>query len=79
MNTFNGYLFAKLANIGTRSEGAEYYLQQPDYTEVRVIKQVNLWEEDPVLHPLLANKVEITGTLIDDEGIKYEQVDAPKC
>ncbi|MEZ5534876.1 MAG: hypothetical protein R3F02_04560 [Thiolinea sp.] len=73
MKKIDGYLFAKLANIGSRSEGPVYYLQQFDYTELQVVKQVNLWEEDPVLQPLLAGKVTIDGEVHPD-GIVYEQV-----
>lgn len=73
MDTINGYLFAKLSNIGTRSEGSEYYLQKQDYQEMPVIKQVNLWENDPALHPLLGQKVVISGQQ-SDEGIAYQRV-----
>lgn len=72
MEKLAGYLFAKLDAIGTRSEGPVYYLQQYDYKEHVVIKQVNLWEEDPVLHPLIAQKIVLLGTLTP-EGIEYQQ------
>jgi len=76
MNKLNGYLFAKLGNIGTRSEGTDYYLQQYDYSEHRIIKHVNLWENDPVLHPLIGQKVVIKGTQQAD-GIIYSQCIRP--
>lgn len=73
---FHGYLFAKLANIGTKSEGPEYYLQLPDYTELVVQKQVELWQNDPKLHPFLGVWVWVLGTL-EGEAIVYSEVDTP--
>lgn len=73
MEALNGYLFAKLSNIASKSEGPAYYLQQSDYRESLVIKRVNLWENDPALHPLLGEKVVITGTQQGD-GIIYQQI-----
>ncbi len=73
MQTFKGYLFAKLAHIHTDSEGPAYYLQQVDYEEVLVKKKVELWMEDPVLHPNLWRKVEIRG-VPGPEGMEYESV-----
>lgn len=72
MNKLTGYLFAKLSNIESKSEGPDYYLQQYDYKEYPVIKRVNLWENDPVLHPLLGQRVIITG-IQQADGITYSQ------
>jgi hypothetical protein len=71
--TFNGYLFAKLDNIGSMSEGPSYYLQGFDYSELLVAKKCNLWENDPNLHPLLNTKVTITGEM-GDGGLIYTAV-----
>lgn len=73
MKRFDGYLFAKLALIGSKSEGPSYILQQWDYIELPVIKNVQLWEEDPVLHKFLAKKVTILGYMTE-EGIKYKKI-----
>lgn len=73
MKNFDGYLFAKLFLIGSKSEGPAYYLQQWDYKEVPVIKKVHPWEEDPELHKFLARKVTISGTMTED-GIEYDKI-----
>lgn len=73
MQRFDGYLFAKLALIGSKSEGPAYILQQWDYKEIPVIKKVNLWQKDPVLHKFLAEKVTITGSMTG-EGIEYRKI-----
>lgn len=73
MKKYNGYLFSKLDNIGSKSEGTKYFLQHFDYKEFVVIKQVNLWETDPNLHKFLNKKVSIEGQLTPD-GIVYENL-----
>lgn len=73
MKKMHGYLFTKLSHIDSKSEGPTYYLQQFDYTELEVVKQVNLWEEDPALHPFIASKVTLLGE-VHPEGIVYDQV-----
>lgn len=60
-NEFNGFLFSKLSNIGTRSEGPSYYLQYRNYKEIKIIKHANLWERDSVLEKFLGRNVQITG------------------
>jgi hypothetical protein len=73
MATFHGYLFSKLTAIGSKSEGPQYYLQQPDYHELVVRKKVALWEKDPQLHPHLDSKVVIEGDLTST-GIVYTSI-----
>jgi hypothetical protein len=75
MNSFEGYLFSKLANIDTRAEGPVYFLQQFDEKELHVIKQANLWQEDRKLHPFLNKKVKIEGEM-SPEGIAYTSISA---
>lgn len=70
MDTLKGFLFCKLDRIGTRSEGPEYFLQQDDYTEIKIIKKATPWEEDPDLHPMLATKITLDGT-IEEGAIIY--------
>lgn len=73
MALFDGYLFSKLASIGTRSEGPSYFLQQWDYREIPVKKRSFPWMPDPELHPFLDKKVTISGE-IGQEGIHYYKV-----
>jgi hypothetical protein len=73
VTVFNGYLFSKLAAIGTKSEGPKYFLQQADYHELVVCKKVEHWQKDPVLHPHLDFKVVIEGELLPD-GIHYVSI-----
>ncbi|MBE0663078.1 MAG: hypothetical protein IH597_11500 [Bacteroidales bacterium] len=77
MDKFNGYLYAMLAEIGSRSEGPAYYLQllepQRDITEYPIKKKSELWDIDPVLHAFLARKISIGGEL--QEGrINYKTI-----
>lgn len=69
---FDGYLFAKLGAIGTKSEGPIYWLQQADYTELQVQKHALLWQDDPALHKLLGKKVTLVGKYTDGE-IVYDR------
>lgn len=73
MPKFNGYLFSRLAAIGTKSEGPVYFLQQFDYAEHQVIKKAPLWQEDPKLHRFLNRKVTIDGKM-SYSGIEYNTV-----
>lgn len=70
---YEGYLFAKLERLGTFSEGPEYYLQEKDGDEARIIKKVEPWKEDPVLQELLGEKVRVYGEK-SPSGIIYERV-----
>lgn len=73
LERFDGYLFSKLHLIGSKSEGPTYYLQQFDYKEIVVNKQVYLWQEDPTLHKFLAKKVTVEGE-IKDSRIEYKSI-----
>jgi hypothetical protein len=73
MAVFDGYLFSKLALIGTKSEGPAYFLQQWDYREIPVKKRSFPWMPDPELHRFLDKKVTIWGE-IGQEGIHYYKI-----
>jgi hypothetical protein len=73
MARFDGYLFSKLALIGTKSEGPSYFLQQWDYGEIPVVKRSFPWAPDPQLHPFLGRKVTIWGEM-GQEGIHYYKI-----
>lgn len=75
MKELNGFLFSKLAAIGTRSEGPIYFLQQFDEKEIPIVKKAHLWEEDPVLQKHLGKKVTIHGRLVEGR-IEYKDVHA---
>lgn len=72
--TYSGYLFCKLDNIGTKSEGPSYYLQQWDDTEIHVIKNGMLWQGDPELDRFLNTKVTVTG-ILEDGQLKYTKIE----
>ncbi len=63
---FVGFLFSKLAHIGSKSEGPAYFLQKSDYTELPIKKHAQLWEVDPALQKLLATKVTVEGEMVGD-------------
>ena len=76
MKKINGYLFAKLERLGSKSEGPEYYLQLleevPGYGPIiKLKKQAELWQEDENLHPLLGEKILLTSDL----AISYNEVE----
>ena len=77
MKVLDGFLFSKLANIGSRSEGPEYFLQEFDLKEIPIVKKAHLWEEDRVLQKHLATKVTIRGRLVDGH-LHYEEIHALK-
>lgn len=76
MKELSGFLFSKLARIGTRSEGPDYFLQQFDRSASPIVekvipihKEVDLWKEDPVLQKYLGTEVAVHGHL--EEGHLY--------
>lgn len=74
LTEFEGFLFAKLDKIGSKSEGPVYFLQSWDEKETELIKKVKPWQEDPVLEPYLNKKVivfgEKAGGMIDYKKIR---------
>jgi hypothetical protein len=77
MEKFEGFLFSKLHLIGSRSEGPIYNLQHWDYSEIKIKKKTNLWEEDPELQKFLGKKVVIEGEKESDE-ITYSKIQIRK-
>ena len=77
LKLFEGYLFAKLQALGSKSEGPGYFLQFMDGKEIPIAKKAMLWMNDPVLHPCLGQKVALAGAInpVDDsdprDGIHY--------
>ena len=68
-----GYLVSRTERIGTKSEGPEYYLRLEDGREIHVIKNADLWKEDPRLQEKVGVEVWVLGTLVDGEMI-YKEV-----
>lgn len=77
IKNYFGILISKTERIGTRSEGPEYYikLEEPNHfgqTELAIRKEVHLWQEDPVLHPLIGQKVLLEGEPLYTKHVKFE-------
>jgi hypothetical protein len=58
---FHGFLFTKLAAIGTKTEGLVYFLQLYNYKELAINKHVALFQNDKILDPFVGKKVQIIG------------------
>ena len=82
MDEITGILSAKIARIGTLSEGPDYYIKPLDdyanrWSEILVRKKTHLWENDPGLHKFIDKKVEILGEIIETKStitVDYEFV-----
>ena len=84
MEEYRGYLFAKLDALTSKSEGPQYFLQQWDahgeHTwDTHIRKQTDMLHEvDPKLHPFIAQKVTILGTIEEDtkyrKSIVYKEI-----
>jgi len=70
---FTGYLYARLENLGSKSEGPAYYLQTEREGDLKVNKKVHPWEVDPALHAHLGERVRLFGGRAGD-GIDYERI-----
>ena len=73
LNQFHGFLFSKLTNIGTKSEGPSYFLQYRNYKDIKIIKHTNPWQRDPELEKFLGRNVEISGH-ITNKTIDYQAI-----
>ncbi len=81
LHQFDGFLFAKLHLIGSFSQGPRYYLQPFEGKDIPIIKKVQLWMDDPVLHACLGQKIVLEGKIAkgengatQEEGIYYFHV-----
>lgn len=70
MKELGGFLFSKLARLGSKSEGPDYFLQHFDRSVHPIVDKVipihretPLWKEDPVLQKNLATEVIVRGTI----------------
>jgi hypothetical protein len=66
---WKGRLVSRTERVGTKSEGPEYYLVLEDGREVHIVKNANLWEDDPRLHKMLEGEVWVSGALVGGELI----------
>lgn len=73
MKQYEGYLLAKLAAIGTKSEGPAYFLQQKDNSELSIKKVADAWKPDSVLHQFIARKVVLSGDMQGNQ-LHYEKI-----
>lgn len=73
MKNHEGYLFTKLASIGSKSEGPTYYLQQNDNSELLIKKVADAWKPDPILHQFIARKVVVSGDMQGNQ-LHYEKI-----
>ena len=77
LKEYIGILISKKERIGTKSEGPEYYieLEEPNdfgQTELAIRKEVHLWQEDPILHRYVGQKVQLEGEPIYTKIVKFE-------
>ncbi|GAH20336.1 unnamed protein product [marine sediment metagenome] len=83
MDEITGILSVKIARIGTKSEGPDYYIKPLDeyanrWSEILVRKKTHLWQNDPVLHKHIDKKVLILGEIIETKStitVDYEFVE----
>ena len=86
LKEYKGKLISKVGGKGTQSEGPEYFLElsKPNdfgQTELGVMKNAHLWQEDSMLHPFLNKIVIITGEPVIikrtnfDGTVKIESID----
>ena len=82
MDEITGILYAKIAGVGTLSEGPTYFIKPLDdyanrWSEIIVRKKTHLWENDPLLHKFIDKKVLILGEIIETKRtitVDYEFV-----
>ena len=82
MDEITGILYAKIAGIGTLSEGPKYFIKPLDdyanrWSEILVRKKTHLWEKDRILHNFIDKKVLIFGEIIETKStitVDYEFV-----
>ena len=72
-STISGFLFSKLINIGSRSEGPVYFLQEFNGSEVKIVKHAAPWQDDSQLRMNIATKVTIKGQSAGD-GFAYTSI-----
>jgi len=83
MDEITGILSVKIARIGTKSEGPDYYIKPLDeyanrWSEILVRKKTHLWQNDPILHKHIDKKVLILGEIIETKStitVDYEFVE----
>jgi len=73
MDGIKGRLKVKIVGQGTRSEGPEYWLEPIEeyknrWNEILVRKTVHLWQDDPLLQPLVGKMVVIRGEVIETKS-----------
>ena len=77
LKTYIGTIISKKSNVGTLSEGPDYYLklEEPNefgQIELFIRKEAQLWQEDPQLQPYVGKKVKLKGEPIYTKHVKFE-------
>jgi hypothetical protein len=77
LKVYYGILISRRSNIGTKSEGPEYYINLEEtnefgQTELFVRKKAHLWQADSVLHKYIGKKVKLKGEPIYSKHVKFE-------
>lgn len=77
LKTYIGTIISKKSNVGTLSEGPDYYLklEEPNefgQIELFIRKEAQLWQEDPQLQPYVGKKVRLKGEPIYTKHVKFE-------
>ena len=77
LKTYIGTIISKKSNLGTRSEGPEYYLKLEGHNEFGQIelfirKDAQLWQEDPQLQKHVGHKVMLKGEPIYTKNVKFD-------
>ncbi len=72
--TIDGFLYSKLAAIGSKSETPRYFLQLPDHgKEVAIESHAKPYHDDPTLHKHLGTKVTMVGEM-KGEVLSYNAI-----
>jgi hypothetical protein len=77
LKTYIGTITSKKERVGTKSEGPEYYIEldEPNdlgQSKLAIRKEVHLWQEDPLLHKYIGQKVKLNGEPIYTKYVKFE-------
>jgi hypothetical protein len=70
---WRGRLVSRTERVGSKSEGPEYYLVLEDGQQAHIVKDANLWEDDPRLREKVDGEVWVCGALVGGELI-YSRV-----
>ena len=78
LKKYTAKIISKMNNVGTLSEGPDYYLRldEPnefDQLELFMRKEAHLWQEDPVLQEYVGKRVLLKGEPIYTKHVKLNE------